>query len=67
MMRRAIAEHHGDSTLIMIAQRVSSVMNMTKILVLDEGKCIGYGTHEELLAACDTYREIFKVQMGDVA
>lgn len=66
-MRRAIARNHGDSTVIMIAQRVSSVMNMTKILVLDSGKCIGYGTHEELLASCPAYRETYEVQMGAIA
>ncbi len=66
-MRRAIAENHGDSTTIMIAQRVSSVMNMTRILVLDNGKCVGYGTHEELMENCPAYRETFKVQMGEIA
>ena len=63
-MRRAIAEHHPESTVIMIAQRVSSVMHMTKILVLDDGKCIGYGSHAELLETCPAYREIYEVQMG---
>ena len=66
-MRKAILEHHPDSTLIMIAQRVSSVMNMDKILVLDNGRCIGYGTHEELLKSCRDYRETYEVQMGSMA
>ena len=66
-MRKAITEHHTDSTLIMIAQRVSSVMNMTHILVLDNGRCIGYGTHEELLRSCPAYREIYEIQMGAIA
>ena len=66
-MRKAIAQNHGGSTLIMIAQRVSSVMNMTRILVLDNGKCIGYGTHEELLQSCPAYREIYEIQMGAIA
>ena len=65
-MRRAILENHGDSTTIMIAQRVSSVMNMTNILVLDNGKCIGYGPHEELMKTCKPYRDTFKVQMGEI-
>jgi len=64
-MRKAIAEHHGDSTLIMIAQRISSIMNMDHIMVLDSGRMIGYGTHEELLESCEAYKEIFKVQMGE--
>ena len=63
-MRKAILDHHPDTTLIMIAQRVSSVMNMDKILVLDNGKCIGYGTHEELLRSCRNYRDTYEVQMG---
>ena len=66
-MRRAIAENHAGSTVIMIAQRVSSVMNMTKILVLDNGRCIGLGTHEELLRNCPAYRGIHEIQMGEAA
>ena len=66
-MRKAIREHHGDSTLIMIAQRVSSIMGMTHILVMDNGKCVGYGTHEELLETCPAYRETYQVQMGEMA
>ena len=66
-MRKAILEHHPDCTLILIAQRVSSVMNMDKILVLDNGKCIGYGTHEELLKNCKDYLETYEVQMGAMA
>ena len=66
-MRRAISANHPESTVILIAQRVSSVMHMTKILVLDDGKCIGYGTHEELLESCPAYRETYEVQMGAIA
>lgn len=65
-MRRAIREHHADSTLIMIAQRVSSIMGMTHILVMDNGACVGYGTHEELLNTCPAYRETYQVQMGEM-
>ena len=65
-MRRAIESHHKDSTLIMIAQRVSSVMGMTHVLVMDNGRCIGYGTHEELLASCPAYKEIYDIQMGAI-
>ena len=65
-MRRSITESYPDSTLIMIAQRVSSVMNMTKILVLDNGKCIGYGDHETLMKTCEPYRETYEIQMGDM-
>ena len=65
-MRRAIREHHGDATLIMVAQRVSSVMGMTRILVMDNGRCVGYGTHEELMESCPAYRETYQVQMGEL-
>ena len=67
LMRRAILARHPDATLIMIAQRVSSVMGMDQILVMDNGRCIGLGSHEELLKSCEAYREIYKIQMGDMA
>ena len=51
----------------MVAQRVSSIQQMTHILVMEEGHCIGYGTHEELLGTCPAYREIYKAQMGALA
>lgn len=66
-MRRAIRENYGGSTLIMIAQRVSSVMGMTHILVMDNGRCVGYGTHEELLKTCPAYLETYQIQMGEMA
>ncbi len=64
-MRRAIRDRHGDATLIMVAQRVSSIMGMTRILVMDNGRCVGYGTHEELLETCPAYRDTYQIQMGD--
>ncbi len=62
-LRRAIREHHAETTTIIVAQRISSIMSLDDILVLDEGNIIGHGTHEELLKTCETYREIYKVQM----
>ena len=67
MLRRAIFEHHRNSTTVMVAQRVSSIQNMTHILVMDNGRCIGYGSHEELLNTCPEYREIYQTQMGAMA
>ena len=67
LLRKAIFEHHKDSTTIMVAQRVSSIQNMTHILVMDNGKCIGYGSHEELLKTCPEYQDIYQTQMGAMA
>ena len=61
-MRKAIREHHGDSTLIMIAQRVTSNMGMDHNMLMDNGTCIGYGTHDELMNSCPAYKEIFEMQ-----
>ncbi|MDE6107741.1 MAG: ABC transporter ATP-binding protein/permease [Oscillospiraceae bacterium] len=66
-LRKAIFEHHSNSTTIMVAQRVSSIQNMTHILVMDNGRCIGYGSHQELLESCPEYREIYQTQMGAMA
>ena len=66
-MRRAIRERHPDATLILIAQRISSVMQLDKILVLDNGRRIGLGSHAELMESCPAYREICQIQMGDMA
>lgn len=63
-LRRAIFDHHQNSTTIMVAQRVSSIQGMTHILVMDDGRCIGYGSHRELLDTCPAYREIYQAQMG---
>ena len=66
-LRKAIREHHGGTTTIVVAQRISSLMHADQILVLDEGKIIGRGTHEELLRDCPQYLEIYKTQMGEGA
>ena len=63
-LRRALSESMSDSTIITVAQRVSSVKNCDVILVLDEGRIIGHGTHEQLLEQCGEYREISQSQMG---
>lgn len=65
-LRKAIRENYDGATTVIIAQRISSIMNLDHIIVLDEGKMIGYGTHEELLKDCPMYRDIFKTQMGEM-
>jgi ATP-binding cassette subfamily B protein len=65
-LRRAIRERHSGATSIVIAQRVSSIMSLDRIMVIDEGSMIGFGTHEELLENCPVYREIAETQMGEV-
>lgn len=63
-LRAALAEHMQNTTVITVAQRVSSVKDCSTVMVLDEGKIIGMGTHAELLGACAEYREISDSQMG---
>ncbi len=63
-IRKQIREQKKDVTTITIAQRISSVMQSDLILVLDDGKIIGQGKHEELIESCETYKEIYKSQMG---
>lgn len=63
-LRKAIREHHADTTTIIIAQRISSIMGLDDIIMLEEGKVIGHGTHEELLRDCAMYQEIYRTQMG---
>ena len=66
-LRHAIREHYPDMTTITIAQRISSVMSMDRILVMENGAMLGYGTHDELLATCEVYRDIFISQTGGEA
>lgn len=63
-VRKAIAQNYGDTTSIIIAQRISSVMSCDKILVLEQGNVLGYGTHEELMRDCEIYREIGESQLA---
>ncbi len=63
-LRSAIRRRLRETTSIIIAQRVSSILHADHILVLEDGCAIGYGTHEELLCSCPVYREISESQMG---
>ena len=64
-LRKALRAHHSGATTVVIAQRVSSVLSMDEIIVLQEGEMIGRGTHRELLASCPEYRDICKTQMNE--
>ncbi len=64
-LRRAIREDHGGATTVIIAQRVSSILALDEILVLQEGEMIGRGTHEELMASCPVYQDIYRTQMNE--
>ncbi len=64
-LRRALKEKTGDATVIIVAQRISTVLHADQILVLDEGRIVGRGRHAELLASCPEYREIAKSQLSE--
>lgn len=62
IIRRSFAEYIPETTKIIIAQRVSSVMHADQIIVLDDGKIVAVGKHNELLGGCDIYREVYESQ-----
>jgi ATP-binding cassette, subfamily B, multidrug efflux pump len=62
-LRAALAPHTADATVLIVAQRVSTILHADQILVLEDGESVGLGTHAELLATCETYREIVESQM----
>ncbi|TRM11000.1 ABC transporter ATP-binding protein [Lentibacillus cibarius] len=64
-LRQALADEVTDASILIVAQRVSSVIHADRIIVLDNGQIDGVGTHKELLASSDTYREIVKSQYGE--
>lgn len=63
-IRKAFAEEIPDTTKLIIAQRISSVQNSDRIIVMNEGEIAGFGTHEELLAGNEIYREVYQSQTG---
>ena len=64
-LRRALKENTGDATVIIVAQRISTVLHADQILVLDDGRIVGCGRHADLLATCPEYREIAKSQLSE--
>ncbi len=63
-LRKALSQHTEDATKIIVAQRVGTIMDADKIIVLDEGKMVGVGTHKELLKKCKVYKEIALSQLS---
>ena len=64
-LRQNLKESMKDSTMIVVAQRVNTIMDATRILVLEDGEVVGMGTHKELLKSCKLYREIAEIQLGE--
>jgi ABC-type multidrug transport system fused ATPase/permease subunit len=61
-LRKAIKNLPGDMTVIIVSQRTSSIRHADQILVLDDGELVGCGTHDQLMAGCEVYREIHESQ-----
>lgn len=64
-LRKALKKYTGDSTVLIVAQRISTIMDAEQIIVLDEGKMVGKGTHKELMQSCPIYREIASSQLNE--
>lgn len=64
LLRKELKKHTKDATTLIVAQRIGTIKNADKIIVLDDGKCVGIGTHEELLKSCAVYQEIASSQLS---
>ena len=64
MLRKELKKYTKDATSIIVAQRIGTVMHADKIIVLEDGKCVGMGTHKELLEKCEIYKEIALSQLS---
>jgi len=64
VLRKELKKYTKDATCMIVAQRIGTIMNADKIVVLDKGKCVGIGTHKELLKTCDIYKEIALSQIS---
>ena len=64
VLRKELKKYTKDATSLIVAQRIGTILNADKIIVLDEGKCVGMGTHKELLKNCEVYREIALSQLS---
>lgn len=66
-LRKNLKENMGDATIILVAQRISTIIDADRILVVDDGQIVGSGTHQELLKTCPLYQEIAEIQLGKEA
>ena len=64
-LRKALKKHTKDSVVLIVAQRISTILHAEQIIVLDEGRIAGIGTHEELLRTCEVYRQIASSQLSE--
>ena len=64
-LRRALKESTAETTTIIVAQRISTILHADQIIVLDEGRMAGIGTHKELLKNCEVYRQIATSQLSE--
>ena len=64
LLRKELKKYTKDATSLIVAQRIGTIMNADKIIVLDEGKCVGQGTHKQLLKTCEVYKQIALSQLS---
>ena len=64
-LRKELKKYTKDATVLIVAQRIGTIINADKIVVLDKGECVGIGTHKELLKSCDVYKEIALSQLSE--
>ena len=64
-LRQELKKHMKEATTMIVAQRIGTIMNADKIVVLDKGECVGVGTHKELLKSCEVYKEIALSQLSE--
>ena len=64
LLRKELKKYTNDATTLIVAQRIGTIMNADKIIVLDEGKIVGEGTHRELLEKCEVYKQIALSQLS---
>ena len=64
-LRKELKKYTKDATIMIVAQRIGTIISADKIVVLDKGKCVGIGTHKELLESCEVYKEIALSQLSE--